>query len=96
MATRVAVPSRSPAQLSREQLIKLFFRQGYPYGLILCFLYYVHGYTLSLRQLKRILRRFGLRRRVAITTSHLRCVEHAIRVRTNHFFLHDEAAVIWI
>ncbi len=80
-----AVLPSLPAQrrgTGREQLIELYFRHGYQYGLILRFLYYVQV-TISLRQLKRILSRRGLRRRVTVTASHLRRVEHAIRVRTD-------------
>ena len=48
---------------TRDALILRYFSLGYEYGLILCFLHFLHGVTISLRQLKRILRRLGLRRR---------------------------------
>lgn len=51
------------SSLSRDEVITLYFRCGYSYKLILCFLFALHGIYLSLRQLKRILRRLGLRRR---------------------------------
>ena len=47
----------------REQLVKSYFNAGYTYNLILCFLAGVHGIIVSLRTLKRILRRLNLRRR---------------------------------
>ena len=47
----------------REELVHDYFRDGYEYKVILCFLYFVHGICLSLRQLKRILKQLGLRRR---------------------------------
>ena len=54
---------------NREDLIEVYFSCGYPYRLIVCFLHFVHGITLSLRQLKRILRRLNLRRRRTIDRS---------------------------
>ena len=47
----------------REKLIKSYFDAGYTYNLILCFLTGVHGIVISLRTLKRVLRRINLRRR---------------------------------
>ena len=48
---------------SLEELIRVYFSEGYAYRLILCFLVGVHGITISLRTLKRELRKLGLRRR---------------------------------
>jgi hypothetical protein len=48
---------------TRDVLVEYYFNVGYDYGLIVCFLHFLHGITISLRQLKRILRRLGLRRR---------------------------------
>ena len=48
---------------TRDALVEYYFHLGYDYGLILCFLHFLHGISISLRQLKRILRRIGLRRR---------------------------------
>ena len=45
------------------ELIKLYFEAGYPYSLILRFLTQLHGIVLSMRTLKRMLHRMGLRRR---------------------------------
>lgn len=58
----VVLPSLTNS-LSRDEIITSYFRCGYSYKLILCFLFGLHGIHLSLRQLKRILRRLGLRRR---------------------------------
>ena len=74
----------SYAHASRDSLIQDYFRQGYPYKLILCFLHFVHGISLSLRQLKQILRRLGLKRRPpAMNRRRERQLEAAIRVRIN-------------
>ena len=73
------------ALASRDALIQEYFHQGYPYTLILCFLYFVNGISLSLRQLKRILKRMGLRRRIsALTRTRERQLERTIRVRLDH------------
>ena len=45
---------------TRDALVEHYFHHGYDYGLILCFLHFLHGISISLRQLKR---RLGLRRR---------------------------------
>ena len=50
--------------LGRDDLIRQYFFEGYDYHLIICFLFFIHGITLSLRQLKRILRRMNLSRRM--------------------------------
>ena len=47
----------------RNDLIKHYFSLGFNYSEILAFLISFHGIQLSLRQLRRILRREGLRRR---------------------------------
>ena len=49
--------------MDTDELIGWYFSLGYTYQVIICFLYYVHGICLSLRQLKRILKRLNLRRR---------------------------------
>ena len=51
------------AARARDEAISWYFSLGYSYKLIVCFLYYIDGVNLSLRQLKRILRYLGLRRR---------------------------------
>ena len=48
---------------NRERLIEHYFNLGLSYAEILCFLVAVHGIHISLRQLKRILKQLGLRRR---------------------------------
>ena len=48
----------------RDLLIVEYFQEGYPYELILSFLALLHGFSLSLRQLKRILQLLNLRRRL--------------------------------
>ena len=52
---------------SRDEIIALYFLYGYKYKLIRCFLYGLHGVLLSLRQVKRVLRRLGLKRRHPFT-----------------------------
>ena len=82
------LPPSSPAQLhgiQREQLIHYYFLEGYTYRLILCFLLLVHGIPLSLRQLKRVLCKLGLKRRVPrYSVRHLQQVEELIRVGCNY------------
>ena len=74
VATYVVVDAsmESPALyrgVGRDDLIKLNFYEGYNYRLIICFLFFVHGISLSLRHLKRILQGMNLRRRM-YPTSH--------------------------
>ena len=83
----------SPALLygrgaSRDSLITLYFLEGYSYRMILCFLCVVHSFSLSLRQLKRILRRKGLKRRIQSGRSHVRFMKSVIEVCTM-IFSHD-------
>jgi hypothetical protein len=53
--------------MERDELIRYYFSLGYEYRLIVCFLHFKHGIGISLRQLKRVLRRLGLKRRVRVT-----------------------------
>ena len=53
------------AMYSREDIIQFLFMEGFKYGLILCFLAKMFGIVISMRTLKRILKRLGLRRRGA-------------------------------
>ena len=46
----------------RGTAIAKYFHQGYSYSLIVCFLEKVHGISISLRQLKRLLKKMNLRR----------------------------------
>ncbi len=50
-------------QKARNDLVVFYFAQGFEYKAILCFLHFVHGIILSLRQLKRVLKNCNLRRR---------------------------------
>ena len=59
----LALPTCIIGADGRDLLIKCYFMLGYEYRLIICFLYFVHGISISLRQLKRTLRRLQLRRR---------------------------------
>ena len=65
---------------SREDLIKRYFHSGYSYSLIACFLHFIHGITISLRQLKRILNRLNLKRRYPVTLDNIKRAESLIRV----------------
>ena len=57
------VPALHCGQRSRDSLIEQYFNLGFGYTEILAFLCIVHGSQLSVRHLKRILARKGLRRR---------------------------------
>lgn len=60
------VPSSIPLSghiLSRDDLIKVYFKEGLKYSEIIMFLFCKHNIKLCVRQLKRILRRLRLRRR---------------------------------
>ena len=59
----------SPEGSSRDDLVEQYFHLGLSYTEILCFLAAVHGVHLCLRQLKRILKKHGLRRRGNRTTT---------------------------
>ena len=56
--------SDSRLKLYRYKLIKLYFYEGYEYSLIVCFLYFVHGISTSIRQLKGVLKSNHLRRKI--------------------------------
>ena len=64
---RAPLPIYTPALLgngqSRDELVAAYFHQGFPYSDILTALLVSHGFRLSLKTLKRILYRLGLRRR---------------------------------
>lgn len=49
-------------EIVRNQLITHYFHLGYKYSEIIGFMFCVHGISLSLRNLKRILRKLGLQR----------------------------------
>ena len=64
----------------RDDLLLHYFGGGHKYRIILRFLRNVHNIRLSMRQLKRLLRRLGLRRRRPRTAENLRLVCRLIRV----------------
>ena len=64
----------------RNQLILQYFLDGYTYSMILVLLGLLHGISLSMSQLKRILRRMKLRRQTNMSHAHLQRVEALIRV----------------
>ena len=63
-----------------ESLVRLYFEAGYKYYVILMFLVKFHGYSISMRTLKRILHRMGLRRNGTATTCDFRAVARCIQV----------------
>ena len=66
--------------ISGSDLIKQYFFEGYEYCVIICFLYFIHGIRLSVRQLKRVLRCMNLRRRVHPSSHYHRTVRSSIQV----------------
>ncbi|KAJ8315062.1 hypothetical protein KUTeg_007212 [Tegillarca granosa] len=60
------VPSNIPLSgnvLKRDELIKLYFMEGLKYAEIVLFLFCNHNIKMTIRHLKRILRKLNLRRR---------------------------------
>ncbi|KAJ8302659.1 hypothetical protein KUTeg_019055 [Tegillarca granosa] len=60
------VPSNIPLSgnvLKRDELIKLYFMEGLKYAEIVMFLFCNHNIKMTIRHLKRILRKLNLRRR---------------------------------
>ena len=51
VVVEAVVPPQLSRSLSRDDLIKEYFFEGYEYRVIICFLYFVHGVSISLRQL---------------------------------------------
>ena len=49
--------------MNRDELVSWYFNLGYNYEVIVCFLHFLHGVDISLRQLKRVLKRLNLKRR---------------------------------
>ena len=63
--------------------MRRYFEEGYPYKTILRFLRSLHGLTISMRTLKRVLKHLKLRRRLPRNcnwTVHLRTVKEMIEV----------------
>ena len=71
--------------LSRNELIKLYFYEGYEYSLIVCFLHFVHGINISIRQLKCVLKSCHLRRKLPPTTDQNMTVTSLVMVRIRSF-----------
>jgi hypothetical protein len=61
------------------QLVRVYFELGYSYRVILRFLKSLHGVSLSLRTLKRLLHKMGLKRRGV--TSDVQAVADCMEVR---------------
>ena len=76
------LPALRSGERSRNLLIQEYFNLGFGYTEILAFLCIVHGIRLSLRHLKRILCRIGLRRRG--TSSNLHDVVSAVEQELSH------------
>ena len=74
-------PGQQRSSFERDDLIERYFRLGLQHWEILAFLMLQHGIQLSLRQLKRILSRRGLRRRN--NTSDMEDVLKAIETELN-------------
>ena len=82
LLVEAVVPPQLSRGLSRDDLIKEYFFEGYEYRVIICFLYFVHGVSISLRQLKRVLRAMNLRRRVRQSVNrHVVTIRSLLRVR---------------
>ena len=75
-------PGQQRSSFERDDLIERYFRLGLQHWEILAFLMLQHGIQLSLRQLKRILSRRGLRRRN--NTSEFQNSTYGIRKERNY------------
>ena len=77
------LPTYTPAMedigQDRDNLIRSYFNQGYSYKNIADMLLHVHAISVSVSHLKRLLKRMGLRRRVACTRHQLERVVIAIQ-----------------
>ena len=82
--------------LSREDLIKQYFFEGYEYCVIICFLYFVHGIRLSVRQLKMVLRCMNLRRRVHPSSHYHRTIRRLIQVSNPWPFVYLLLLSYWV
>ena len=80
VVVEAVVPPQLSRSLSRDDLIKEYFFEGYEYRVIICFLYFVHGVSISLHQLKRALRAMNLHRRVRVN-HHVVAIISLLRVR---------------
>ena len=50
VVVEAVVPPQLSRSLSRDDLIKEYFFEGYEYRVIICFLYFVHGVSISLQE----------------------------------------------
>ena len=66
------------AAATRDGLIRHYFFEGFEYRLIACFLYFVHGINISVRQIKRVLRVFNLRRKSRWNSSSIRTIRNLV------------------
>lgn len=62
-----------------KELITTYFKKGYSYKEIVCFLEHCHGIKISLRTLKTRLKKYGLSRRGRHTDDHIEQVVQSIR-----------------
>ena len=76
------LPALRSGERSRNLLIQEYFNLGFGYTEILAFFCIIHGIRLSLRHLKRILCRIGLRRRGM--SSNLHDVVSAVEQELSH------------
>ena len=86
MSGAMAIPD-CPAlhsDLREEQLITLYFEDGYTYDQISSFLRIRHGIILTVDQIKYRLAKLGLQRRGSRVESPLDAVEAAIQVSHNY------------
>ena len=67
--------------VSHNELIKLYFYEEYEYSLIVCFLDFVHVISISICQLKRVLKSNHLRRNIPTTTDQNMSVTNLVMVR---------------
>ena len=67
--------------MSRNELIKLYFYEGYEYSLIVCFLHLVHGISISIRQLKCVLKSNLLCRKISPTANNNITLTSLVMVR---------------
>ena len=68
------------AAATRDGLIRHYFFEGFEYRLIACFLYFVHGINISVRQIKRVLWVFNLRRKSRWNSSSIRTIRNLVLV----------------
>ncbi len=80
IASILLLSERGNCILTRNELVESYFHRGYEYWAIICFLYFLHGIKLSLRQLKRILKMLNLRRRPCHNRAYQVLLRRRVRV----------------